>query len=268
MTTQISLFEHLIGDVYSQSDLSSSLALVSVAGNDYANFLASNTSFYVRRHSLLCFTKNYLYINQIFKISDNVTNGPRKLWFVELFIFILYRTLHALPGFIKKVVDQTKVNLRRIHTLGVKKIVVPSLAPLGCIPSFVKSSLIQGRCNDILNLFVDIHNALLHQVVTNLNNETNHTTFVIFYYNNAFSTVFKNKGENPGSTTTFKTPFKACCEGTCSVVDAKGVKDYTLFDDPKSAFFWDGLHPTQEGSRAVYAVLAKNITASLTISEI
>ncbi|KFK24823.1 hypothetical protein AALP_AA8G029900 [Arabis alpina] len=52
MTTQIFLFEHRLGDVYSQSDLSSSLALVSVAGNDYATFLLTKRPFYVRKHYL------------------------------------------------------------------------------------------------------------------------------------------------------------------------------------------------------------------------
>lgn len=54
MTIQINLFEQLLGDIYSQqSDLSSSLALVSVAGNDYSNYLALNRSIAVRNHSSL-----------------------------------------------------------------------------------------------------------------------------------------------------------------------------------------------------------------------
>ncbi|CAA0322354.1 unnamed protein product [Arabidopsis thaliana] len=68
-------------------------------------------------------------------------------------------------------------------------------------------------------------------------------------YYNAFLTVFKNNGETPG--------------GVCGVVDEKGQKNYTLCDDPKSTFFWDVLHPTQAGWSSVYAVLGKNLTASL-----
>lgn len=52
MTIQINLFEQLLGDIYSQSDLSSSLALVSVAGNDYSNYLALNRSIAVRNTPL------------------------------------------------------------------------------------------------------------------------------------------------------------------------------------------------------------------------
>ncbi|CAH2074302.1 unnamed protein product [Thlaspi arvense] len=100
------------------------------------------------------------------------------------------------------------------------------------------------------------------QVVAKLNNETNHSAFAIIDFYNAFLTIFKNKGENPGSTR-FETPLKPCCEGSCANVDEKGEKKYSLCDDPKSAFFWDGLHPTQQGWESVYSVLGKTLTASL-----
>ncbi|ESQ40266.1 hypothetical protein EUTSA_v10013966mg [Eutrema salsugineum] len=212
MTIQINLFEHLLGDdLYSPSDLSSSLALVSVAGNDYSNYLT------------------------------------------------LSRSIAELPAFIKQVVDQTEVNLRRIHAFGVEKIAVPSLQPLGCLPLYAS---LQG-CNDTFNALVNYHNTLLQQVVAKLNNETNHSTFIIFDFYNAFLTIFKTKGENSGGSRRFETPLKPCCEGSCAHVDDKGEKKYRLCDDPKSAFFWDGLHPTQQGWESVYSVLGKNLTASL-----
>ncbi|CAA7034018.1 unnamed protein product [Microthlaspi erraticum] len=213
MTTQINLFEQLLGDVYSPSDLSSSLALVSVAGNDYSDYLSLNLS------------------------------------------------IAAIPAFINQVVDQTEVNLRRIHALGVKKIVVPTLQPLGCLPLYTLSASFQG-CNDTFNTLVSYHNSLLLQVVAKLNNETNHSTFIVFDFYNAFLTVFKNKGEYPGSTK-FETPLKPCCEGSCGHVDEEGTEKYILCDDPESAFSWDGLHPTQEGWKSVYSVLSKNLTSSL-----
>ncbi|XP_010490848.1 PREDICTED: GDSL esterase/lipase At5g03610-like isoform X1 [Camelina sativa] len=209
MTYQINLFEQLIGDVYSPSDLSSSLALVSVAGNDYLT--------YVSEHG------------------------------VDLGIFI----------FMKRVIHQTEVNLRRIHALGVKKVAIPLLQPLGCLPLFAKDSSYQ-KCSDIINAFVIIHNNELKKVVANLNKETKQSTFMVIDYYNAFLTVFKNKGEKPGSQR-FETPYKACCGGLCGSVDKNGQKNYTLCDDPTSSFFWDGLHPTQEGWKSVYSVL--NLTA-------
>lgn len=43
MTTQIKLFQHsLYHKLYTKRDLNSSIALVSVAGNDYTSYLAGN----------------------------------------------------------------------------------------------------------------------------------------------------------------------------------------------------------------------------------
>lgn len=44
MTTQINYFQQLIQEeeVYTKKEMSSSIALVSVAGNDYATFLTKN----------------------------------------------------------------------------------------------------------------------------------------------------------------------------------------------------------------------------------
>lgn len=204
MTGQINLFEQLLGNVYSPSDLSSSVALVSVAGNDYLYFLAAHG------HSVA--------------------------------------ELLEIGSFIEKVVNQIEVNLRRIHTLGVKKIAIPSLTPLGYIPYFANGrKIIKDVVNNIL---VAKHNSLLRKVVAKLNKETNHSAFTIFDYYNGFMTVFNNKGEIPGILP-FKTPFTEC------------FKNGTLCKDPRSAFFWDGIHPTQEGWKSVYTVLGKNITAAL-----
>jgi phospholipase/lecithinase/hemolysin len=41
----------------------------------------------------------------------------------------------------------------------------------------------------------------------------------------------------------------------CGSEDEKGAKKYTICEDPESAFFWDTVHPTQEGWRAVYSAL-------------
>ncbi|CAN6838288.1 unnamed protein product [Brassica oleracea] len=207
MTTQIDFFQNILtaGDIYSSSDFSSSVALVSVAGNDYSTFIAQN------------------------------------------------RPNSEFPAFIKQVVDQTEVNLRRIHALGVKKIAVPLLQPLGCLPGITVASSFQ-RCNESQNALVKLHNSLLQQAVAKLNNETKQSTFIIIDLYNAFLTVFKNKGANPGSTT-FQSPLKPCCVGVsseyfCGSVDEKGEKKYVICDNPKAAFFWDGSHPTEEGWRS------------------
>ena len=78
MTGQINLFEQLLGNVYSPSDLSSSVALVSVAGNDYLYFLSTRSPA-VRKHRRLINTlKLTKKINTLFFLNKRLANKIRK----------------------------------------------------------------------------------------------------------------------------------------------------------------------------------------------
>lgn len=116
---------------------------------------------------------------------------------LSLFIYHLHCMSQDFPAFIKQVVDQTEVNLRRLHALGVEKVAVPLLQPLGCLPGITFASSFQ-RCNETQNALVRLHNSLLQQAVIKLNNEAKRSTFITLDLYNAFLTVFNNKGANPG----------------------------------------------------------------------
>ncbi|KAK7337218.1 hypothetical protein VNO77_17781 [Canavalia gladiata] len=200
MTTQIDSLEQLTKDkIYSASDLAQSLALVSVAGNDYGH--------YTRR------------------------NG----------------TLQGFPSFVGSVVNQIRRNLIRIKGLGVKKIVVGGIEPIGCLPSATSATSFQ-RCNTTSNGFALLHNRLLKQAVAKLNQESeDHSTFIVLDLYDIFISVLNN---DPSK-------LKPCCVGvsseySCGSVDENNVKKYRLCDDPKSAFFWDNVHPTDAGWKTVY----------------
>ena len=149
-------------------------------------------------------------------------------------------------------VNQTATNLLRIQSLGVKKIVVGGLQPLGCLPGSTASSSFQ-KCNSTFNDLVVLHNNLLSQAVTKLNQQTNNqSTFVILDLYDSFLSVL-----NHPSTNNIKDELKPCCVGissqySCGSVDENNVKKYKVCDNPKSAFFWDLLHPSQAGWQAVY----------------
>ncbi|WZZ13725.1 hypothetical protein YC2023_106814 [Brassica napus] len=232
MTAQINYFEQLLGNVYSPpSDLSSSVALVSVAGNDYITLVRA------------------------------YPNDPIGLY-------------GAFKPFIRKVVNQTEVNLRRIHTLGVKKIAIPSLTPLWYIPALANYTSVAGIVQDL----VEYHNALLQKSVAKLNKENNHSAFTIIDYYNTFLAIFNNTGGIPGNKSQqkqFHTPPKFnififnIYNGNAGIPTFQNISipclgdDGKVCDDRKSAFFWDGIHPTQEGWKSVYKVLRHNITAAL-----
>ncbi|CAN0880010.1 GDSL esterase/lipase At5g03610 [Linum grandiflorum] len=223
MTTQIDLLQQMVSQkTYSAMDLHNSVALVSVAGNDYSTYLATNGS------------------------------------------------LEDLPTFITQVVNQTAKNLLRIQGMGIKKVVVTGLPPLGCLPATTTFNMFQ-QCNSSQNQLVTLHNLLLRQSIADLNpNNNNDTSFVLLDMFQAFMAVLDQK---PAQTTTTSiwNPLKPCCEGMsagegCGTVDeSTGGKRYTVCVDPKAAFFWDSVHPTQEGWRAVTFALKANLLSALMI---
>ncbi|XP_027367161.1 GDSL esterase/lipase At5g03610-like [Abrus precatorius] len=206
MTSQIDLFQHLVKRKAPLSlDLNNSMALVSVAGNDYDHYLTTNGS------------------------------------------------IQNFPSFIASVVNQIGSNLKRIQELGVKKIVVGGLQPLGCLPYNTIQFPFQ-QCNSTFNDLTVIHNTLLNQTVTKLKQQTNHnTTFVILNLYDSFMSVLNQRQTNNN----IENRLKPCCVGIsseymCGSVDENNVKKYKVCDNPKSAFFWDQFHPTQAGWEAVY----------------
>lgn len=77
-------------------------------------------------------------------------------------------SFQGLPAFIARVVNRLTANIRQIHELGVRRILVSNLAPLGCLPAITVSSSYR-QCNGTLNVLVTYHNQLLQQAVALLN---------------------------------------------------------------------------------------------------
>jgi len=168
--------------------------------------------------------------------------------------------LPSFPSFIASVIEQTTTNLIHLQSLGFERIVVGGLQPLGCLPQATAQTSFQS-CNSTFNDLVALHNNLLNQSVTKLNQQTkDHTTFTILDIFNSFRSVL-----NHPSSHNIKERLKPCCVGVsseynCGSVDFKNlnkVKKYLVCENPESTFFWDQLHPTQAGWNAVYNELEK-----------
>lgn len=171
-------------------------------------------------------------------------------------------TAQGLPSFISLVVNQLAVNLNRIGKMGVGRIAVAALQPLGCLPQSTIQNSFQ-QCNTTDNTAVNLHNLLLQQAVEKLNNETKGSPFVILDLYDSFLKVLENKGYSP-SGAKFETPFKPCCIGintnySCGSIDQNGNKLYNVCGNPGEAFFWDSVHPTQAGWREIYLSLKSNL---------
>lgn len=167
--------------------------------------------------------------------------------------------MQGLPSFVAAVVNQTTTNLIRMRGLGVKKVVVNGLQPVGCLPQMTASSSFQ-RCNDTSDNLALLHNNLLNQAVTRLNQQTttnghyNYSSppFLVLNLYASFMSVL-----NHPSTHNIQNQLKPCCVGvsseySCGSVGENNVKKYRVCEEPKSAFFWDQVHPTEAGWHAVY----------------
>ncbi|KAJ0715071.1 putative GDSL lipase/esterase, SGNH hydrolase superfamily [Helianthus annuus] len=87
--------------------------------------------------------------------------------------------------------------LKLIHDTGVRRVLVTSLQPVGCLPrETVVSSYKQ--CNESRNTAASYHNQLLQQAVTTLNNNTKDSSFLILDIFSAFNTALKSKKDFRG----------------------------------------------------------------------
>lgn len=82
------------------------------------------------------------------------------------------------------------VNIRRINELGIKKILVTGIGPLGCLPQNTASNSFQN-CNEALNNFSLSHNQLLEQNIWQLNYEA---AAPLFTYLDLYSTFISALG--------------------------------------------------------------------------
>ncbi|XP_054822408.1 GDSL esterase/lipase At5g03610-like isoform X2 [Prosopis cineraria] len=177
-----------------------------------------------------------------------------------------------LPAFAESLVNQISVDLERIHRLGVNKIAVGLVAPLGCLPLLSVSSSHQN-CSDEANKLANYHNNLLLKKVKDLNNNSQSSSgdpvFITLDLYNAFlntiTTLQKQHAENPR----MMNPLEPCCVGVnggeCGSVDKKGEKQYKVCEKAEESIFWDNVHPSQNGWLAVSTALQSSFQQQLSI---
>ncbi|KAL4575298.1 hypothetical protein LXL04_022140 [Taraxacum kok-saghyz] len=217
MTTQIDYFQQFLQETQEQHLLNSStnsIALLSVAGNDYATYFTSN------------------------------------------------HTLQELPGLTKSIINQLIINAKRIHELGVQKIGITTMQPLGCLPQFTVSTSYQN-CSNTENSVAELHNKVLVESVLKLNNESNgKSSFVILDLYQAFSSALNlRQNQSVGGSKLLR----PCCQGVtkeylCGNVEkGTGIMKYNVCRNVTDSFFWDMIHPSQQGWHAV----SSNLRSSL-----
>uniref|UniRef100_A0A6N2M3L3 SGNH hydrolase-type esterase domain-containing protein n=1 Tax=Salix viminalis TaxID=40686 RepID=A0A6N2M3L3_SALVM len=241
LTVQIDRFEQLLKEnVYSrQCDLeySSSVALVSSGSNDYSFYAAAK-------------------------------KGSKD----------------GLPSFTKGLVKQLAADLKRINRLGVKKVVVATLPVIGCLPIHTIPPNSYQNCDEESNKNARIHNKLLLKAVKKLNTDDGKkSTFVVLDLYNAmvsaidqfrqgaaticFYMYLKLKLDQPlffllvTANTKYKNPLQPCCSKIVDFIcSAEGV-----CPNPKSSFFFDLTHPSDNGWNAIFSFLQCSLNKDLKV---
>jgi len=155
----------------------------------------------------------------------------------------------AAIAYIPAVVRQLREQLRRLRDeVGMRKVVVTNLHPMGCTPLFTRA-LNYTACDPLANAGAAQHNAALQSVLAAL--DPANRTFLLLDLSTPFTAfVVEDAPER------FPEPRRPCCEsfsgdGHCGQQDDGGRRQYTLCDDPSKHFYWDDVHPTQAAWAAV-----------------
>ncbi|WVZ63155.1 hypothetical protein U9M48_012813 [Paspalum notatum var. saurae] len=163
----------------------------------------------------------------------------------------------AAIAYIPTVVRQLREQLRRLRDdLGMRKVVVTNLHPIGCTPLFTRALNYSG-CDPLANVGAAQHNAALRAVLAAL--DPANRTFLLLDVNAPFAAVV-----DAVAAETFAEPRRPCCEsfsagGHCGEQDGDGKRLYALCDDPSKHFYWDEVHPTQAAWAAVAETLRPKI---------
>ncbi|KAK7268414.1 hypothetical protein RIF29_21112 [Crotalaria pallida] len=173
------------------------------------------------------------------------------------------RSFLEIEQFTESLVKEKTSSLRRIHSLGPQKIAVGLLQPIGCLPTIAVISLYQN-CIDLLNLVSKSHNKLMLQAVDDLNQEVGKPVFSALDLYNSFQSSIETMQKNHHDNSTLMNPLEPCCAPesagyNCGKVDDNGEKKYSLCENPELSFFWDNVHPSQNGWYSVFMQLQPSL---------
>lgn len=149
---------------------------------------------------------------------------------------------------------EISANVDRLQKLGVKKVLVNNLHPVGCTPSKTQTNN-YTECDIFGNYGASVHNNNMKQVMA-----TKKNVHIIDLY--AAFTNIVNNAQGSELSKQFKRKLSPCCEsldskGYCGQQSASSELLYNVCDKSNKFFYWDGMNPTHAGWEAVMKQLQK-----------
>jgi phospholipase/lecithinase/hemolysin len=159
---------------------------------------------------------------------------------------------------VEQVTDQILSNVLRLHeSIGVQKVLVNNLFPLGCAPSQTRPNN-YAYCDDEGNHGAALHNRRLAEKLDGIDG------VLVVDLSAAFSKIVGPHADGDMANQ-FTNRLAPCCEsfdpkGYCGQVDPETDEPlYKVCENPDGYFFWDDMNPTQAGWEAVMWQLDRSI---------
>ncbi|KAM0915789.1 hypothetical protein ACQ4PT_010561 [Festuca glaucescens] len=172
--------------------------------------------------------------------------------------------ISSMIGLIRNVTAGIAVNVKKLQKLGVKKILVNNLHPVGCTPWLSRANN-YTVCDARANMAASFHNTYLTESLSKTKNVH------ILDLNTAFTKIVNHGPPESSSKLSkrFKHKLTPCCEsfdpeGYCGQLGNNSEKLYSVCTNPEQYFYWDSVHPTQAGWEAVMKQLHKPMLHFLT----
>jgi hypothetical protein len=150
----------------------------------------------------------------------------------------------------------------QLQDLGVSKVIVNNVPPFGCSPWLAKASN-YSSCDDDGNVSSDEHNTALRD---RLGGEEG---VMVLDVNSIITNLVAPKEGSVLYERQFAERLRPCSEAAGEEGGYCGRDGgYSLCNRPEEYFFWDVVHPTHAGWRAVMQLLQGPIMAFLGISDL
>ncbi|KAL6657745.1 hypothetical protein ACP70R_005525 [Stipagrostis hirtigluma subsp. patula] len=168
----------------------------------------------------------------------------------------------------RDVTDWIVDGVTRLRKLGVKKVMVNTLPPLGCKPGWTRQNNYTA-CVSPENVVPLYHNMYLRQKLSNLSESGD---VLLLDLHKIFTEIIHTPGRlGSQKWKRFYHKYTPCCESTdpmgfCGQKDDYGEDQFTVCESPHMYFFWDDMHLTEAGYQAVVEELQDSIKSFLDIS--
>ncbi|KAF7833246.1 GDSL esterase/lipase [Senna tora] len=164
-------------------------------------------------------------------------------------------TLRDVAAFTSSLVNQLSSDVKRIEKLGVSKIAVALLMPMGCLPELSVMTSYQ-TCISAPNIVSKNHNQMLVQSLAKLNHELGKSIITSLDLYASFLSTLDSMQKRRKEHVRMMNPLEPCVK---IVDEEEEARKYIMCKKPELSFFWDNVHPSQNGWHEVYQHLKSSL---------